>query len=72
MTLPKWVLAGDFCRRAANSFWEQMIRPRYALRILYGSRITLLIGAVAVGISMTMGMLIGMLPLSAEVGSKQS
>ena len=30
-------------------------------RILYGSRITLLIGAVAVGISLTIGMLIGML-----------
>ena len=30
-------------------------------RILFGSRITLLIGAVAVGISMTVGMLVGML-----------
>lgn len=30
-------------------------------RILYGSRITLLIGAVAVGISLTSGMLIGMI-----------
>lgn len=29
-------------------------------RILYGSRITLLIGAVAVGISLTIGMLVGM------------
>lgn len=29
-------------------------------RILYGSRITLLIGAVAVGISLTVGMLVGM------------
>ncbi|WP_434055136.1 MAG: ABC transporter permease [Roseibium sp.] len=30
-------------------------------RILYGSRITLLIGAVAVGISLTVGMLVGMI-----------
>lgn len=30
-------------------------------RILYGSRITLLIGAVAVGISLTIGMLVGMI-----------
>lgn len=30
-------------------------------RILYGSRITLMIGAVAVGISLTVGMLIGMI-----------
>ena len=47
--------SGDFLL-GTDEFGRDMLS-----RILYGSRITLLIGAVAVGISLTMGMLVGML-----------
>ena len=47
--------SGDF-PLGTDEFGRDMLS-----RILYGSRITLLIGAVAVGISMTVGMLVGML-----------
>ena len=46
--------SGDF-PLGTDEFGRDMLS-----RILYGSRITLLVGAVAVGISLTIGMAVGM------------